>query len=107
MKSKLKIVVVTFLATTVFWGLFLVGLFWWGTHGHGTEVSWIDDAVSHGYLNLMRVWNDETQPVTFTVAEIRTNTTGTNTLEAILLERQLQPSGEFWVGIKKNKSQSK
>jgi len=107
MKSRLKIIIVTSVATTAFWCLLLVGLFWWASDSQTAGVSFIEDAAKHGYFNMMRAWNDGKQSATFTVAEIRTNATGTNTSQVVLLERQLPPSGEFWIAIKKEEPPSK
>jgi hypothetical protein len=107
MKSRLKIIIVTFVATTAFWCLVIVGLFWWASLVETAGVSPIQDAANYGYFNVMRAWNDGKRSVKFTVAEFRTNAPGTNASEVVLLERQLPPSGDLWVGIKKEEPQSK
>jgi hypothetical protein len=106
MKTKLKIIIVTFVATTVFWCLVVVGLFWLGSE-QSSGVSFIEDARGRGFVAMMRAANEESQPVTFVVEELRTNATGAAASKAVLLERELTPSGEFWVGIRKTKAESK
>ena len=107
MKSKLKIIILAFLGTTAFWCLLIVGFFWWVSADGKSGVSFISEAAQQGYSTLLRAWNDDKKPVIFTVVEVNTNATGTNNSVAVLLERSLPPSGEFWIGIKKKESPSK
>jgi len=107
MKSRLKLIIVTFVATTAFWCLVIVGLFWWGSLNETAGVNFVEDSATRGYLSLMRAWNDGKQPVKFTVEEFRTNAPGMKGSEVVLLERQLPPSGDLWVGIKKEEPQGK
>ncbi|HTA29952.1 MAG TPA: hypothetical protein VK731_05685 [Candidatus Cybelea sp.] len=107
MKSRLKIIIVTFVATTTFWCLVIVGLFWWSSHSGTAAANSVEDSASRGYLSLMRAWNDGKQPVKFTVEEFRTNTPGSNSSPVVLLERQLPPSGDLWIGIKKDEPSGK
>ena len=102
MKSKLKIIIITFLATTAFWCLAVVGFFWWASSDQSTGVTFMEDARKRGFVAVMKTRNAETQPVTFTVEEVCTNATGMDTSDTsrvVLLERQLPPSGEFSIGI--------
>jgi hypothetical protein len=107
MKSKLKIVIITFTGTTAFWCLVIISFFWWTSSFQRTGVSFPEDARLRGYFGMMRAWNADKQPVTFTVEEVRTNTTGIDTSRVALLERKLPPSGELWIGIRKEMSQNK
>ena len=100
MKTKLIIIGLTFLGTTLFWCLVIVCTFWF--LGDKSGVSFVEDARQKGYCAMMAAWNDEPRPVTFTVAELPTNAISV-TPEVVLLERQLPPAGKFWVGIKKKK----
>ena len=102
MKTKLKTIIVTFLATTAFWCLVIVGTFWLGSR-QNTGVSFIQDAQQRGFIGIISARNPEAQAVTFTVEELRTNSTRADTSQVVLLERQVPPSGEFWVGIRKTK----
>jgi hypothetical protein len=105
MKPKLKIIAVTFVATTLFWCLAILGFFWCLPERGG--VNFIDDAQRRGFYAMMSARNTESQPVTFTVAELVTDTTSADTPRPVLLERQLPPAGELWIGIKKSKTGSK
>ena len=105
-KIKLKIIIITFLATTVFWCLVIVGVFWLGPR-QNSGVSIIQDAQQRGFVGMMSARNPDSQPVTFTVEELRTNVTRADTSQVILLERQVPPSGEFWVGIRKAKTEKR
>ena len=106
MKTKLKIVIVTFIATTVFWCLVAVGLFWFASE-RGSGVNFIEDAHRRGFVAMLRAANVESQPVTFVVEELRTNAASAAASQVVLLERELTPSGEFWVGIRKRKTETK
>jgi hypothetical protein len=106
MKTKLKIIIVTFVATTVFWCLVVVGFFWFASE-QSSGVSFIEDAHRRGFVVMMRAANEESQPVTFVVEELSTNATIAVALPVILLEWELTPSGEFWVGIRKTKTEPK
>jgi flagellar basal body-associated protein FliL len=107
MKTKLKIIIVSSLATTVFWCLVVVvALVWFGSE-QTSGVSLIEDARKRGFVAMMRAANVESQPVTFVVEELRTNATGAAASQAVLLERELTPSAEFWVGIRKTKTEIK
>ena len=105
MKTKLKTIVITFIATTVFWCSVIVGCFW--LLPKSTGVSFIEVAQRRGFVGMMSARNAESQPVTFTVEELRTNTASADASPIVLLERQLPPAGEFWIGIKKTKTQAK
>jgi hypothetical protein len=105
MKSKLKIIIVTSVATTAFWCLFVVGLFWWASFSQTAGANFIEDAANHG-CNVMRAWNDGKKSVKFTVSEIL-NATNTNFSQVVLLERQVPPSGDLWIGIKKDEPQGR
>jgi hypothetical protein len=107
MKPKLKIIILTFIGTTAFWCLVIVGIFWWAEHFPSTSVSFIDDAQSRGFYSMMRVCNGQSQSVTFTVAEIFTNMPAAATSDVVLLERQVPPSGEFWIGVREKTRESK
>ena len=100
MKSKLKIIIATFLATTAFWCLLI---FWLG-QSRQSGISFIDDARQRGFVGMMSARNVESQSVIFTVEELRTNMTRTDTSRVVLLQRLLPPSGEFWVGIRKTET---
>ena len=104
MKTKLKIILVTFATTTVFWCLVVVGFFWFASE-QSSGVSFIEDAHRRGFIVRMRAANAESQPVTFVVEELRTNATRATASPVVLLERELTPSGEFWVGIRKTKTE--
>ena len=106
MKTKLKTIIVTFVATTVFWCLVVAGFFWFGSE-QSSGVSLIEDAHRRGFVAMMRAANVESQPVTFVVEELRTNATSAAASPVVLLERELTPSGEFWVGIRKTKTETK
>ena len=99
MKSKLKTIIITFVATTLFWCLVVVCTIWLFRDNSG--VSFTEDAMGRGFVAIMSARNTEPQAVTFTVAELRTNTASANAQETVLLERQLPPAEEFWIGIKK------
>jgi hypothetical protein len=105
MKAKLKISVATFVATTGFWGLAIFVFFW--CLPDRSDVNFIEDAQRRGFYAMMSARNSESQPMSFTVAELRTNATSADTPQAILLERQLPPAGELWIGIKKAKMENK
>jgi hypothetical protein len=106
MKTKLKIILVTFVATTVFWCLVAVGFFWFASE-QSSGVSFIEDAHRRGFVAMMRAANSESQPVTFVVEELRTNAMSAAASHVVLLERKLKPSGEFWVGIRKTKTETR
>ncbi len=105
MKAKLKIIAVTFVVTTVFWCLVIIGFLWLPSEDSG--VSFIEDAARRGFVNMMSARNTESKSVTFTVAELPPNATNADSPQTVLLERQLPPSGEFWIGIKKTKTEGK
>jgi len=97
---KLKVIIVTFVATTAFWCLVIAGFFWWArTRPSVTFTIW-NDAQKFGYYSMMQASNGESKAVTFSVAELRTNLPMTATSQVILLERRLPPSGELWIGMK-------
>jgi len=100
-KTKLKTIAATFVATTVFWCFAILGVFWWLSHENGDD--FIEDAQKRGFYEMMMARNTESQPVTFTVAELPTNTASADTPQLVLLERQVPPAGELWIGIKKTK----
>ena len=101
MRTKLALILVTSVATTLFWFLAIVGVAWLAPGGSG-GTSFVADACRRGWVAMMRAWNDEPRPVTFIVAELDTNAVGTNVSDVVLLRRELPPSGEFWIGIKKD-----
>src|SRR2546429_1363352 len=103
---KLKIVIITFLSTTAFWCAAIVGVFWLGAR-EVTSVGVIEDPQRKGFMGIIWARNTETRPVTFTVEELRTNFTLADTSRGILIERQLPPSGEFWVAIRKAKPEKR
>jgi hypothetical protein len=107
MKSTLKIIAISFVATTAFWCLLIVGLLAWCSFPRRTGVDFIEDAQTRGYFGMMSVWNHENHPVTFSVTEVRTNSAATNAPELVLFERQLPPSAEFWIGVRKTEPASK
>jgi hypothetical protein len=102
MNMRFKIILLTFLGTTGFWFVTIIGLFW--LLPRNTEVSFSDDSRHKGFCALLTARNTDAQPVTFTVAELQTNAVNASRPEAVLLERQLPPSGELRVGIKKTKT---
>ena len=105
MKPRIKTIILTFIATTVFWCLVVASTFW--LFGHKSGVSLVEDATSRGFVAMMSARNFESQPVTFTVSELHANTTSANEGQVVLLERQVPPSGEFWIGITKAKADIK
>jgi hypothetical protein len=105
MKTKLTIIAVTFLATTLFWCLAIGGFFWCLPDKGG--VSFIGDAQQRGFSTMMSARNTESHPVTFTVVEVGTNTASADAPQAVLLERQLPPAGELWIGVRKTKAGAK
>jgi len=105
-KTKLKIIIITFLATTAFWCLVIVGVFSLGS-SQNSGVGVVQDAQQRGFVGMMSILNPDSQPVTFTVEELRTNVTRADTSQVILLERQVPPSGGFWVGIRKAKTEKR
>lgn len=105
MKAKLKIIAATFIGTTAFWCLAIVGVFWCLPDNSG--MSFIEDAQRRGFSALMSARNTESQPVTFTVAESRTNAITADASQVVLLERELPPAGELWIGIRKTKTELK
>ena len=102
MKSLLKTILVTFLATTAFWILAILGFLWVSSDNSG--VAFVEDARQSGFIAMLRATNTETHPVTFSIEELHTTLSATESA-VILLERHLPPSGELWVGIKKAKSE--
>jgi hypothetical protein len=102
---KFKIIILTFVATTIFWALAVIGYLWLASENSG--VSFVEDAHRRGFLVMMRAANEESQPVTFVVEELHTNAVTADAGRTVLLERQLPPTGEFWVGIKKTKTDTK
>ena len=102
MKTKLKVIALTFAATTVFWCLAIAGFLWLAPGS--TDRCIHLEAADRGFLTVMSARNIESQPVTFTVAEFQTNAASTDLLQNVLLERQLPPSGELWVGIKRTQT---
>ncbi len=105
MKSKLKIIGATFVGTSAFWCLAIVGFSWFLPNNSG--ISFIEDAQRRGFSAVMSARNTESQPVTFAVAELRTNAVSAGTSQVVLLERQLPPAGELWIGIRKTKNEPK
>ena len=105
MNTKIKTIILTFLATTIFWCLAIVCAFSLGAPKPHT--TFIQDAVSRGFRTMFSARNTESQPLTFTIVELRTNTPSANEPEIVLLERQLPPRGEFWIGIKETKTENK
>jgi hypothetical protein len=104
---KIKIIILTFAATTAFWCLAIAGFFWWLTTRPSVTTSVWMDAQKFGYYSMMQATNDQSQAVTFVVSEIRTNLPLTATSEVILLERRLPPSGELWIGMKEKNTETK
>jgi len=102
MKTKVKIIIVTFLATTAFWCLAVVAFFWLPPRKSGVDV--VEDARQRGFIAVLRAWNTESRPVTFRVEELYTNKPGATDSQVVLLERQVPPSSEFRVGIRKTAS---
>ena len=105
MKGKLKIIAATFVATTTFWCLAIVGIVL--CFGQKTHVGFTHNDVTQGFSDLIAARNTESQPVTFTVAELPTNGLNSDTPKLVLLQRELPPQGVFWIGIKQTKSGSK
>jgi len=106
MKTKRKIIIVTFVVTTVFWCLVVVGFFWFASE-QSSDVSLIEDAHRRGFVGIMRAANQESRPVTYVVEELRTNATSAAASQVVLLERELTPSEVLWVGIRKTKPETK
>ena len=104
MKGKLKIIAATFIATTVFWCLAIVGIYF--CLGHKLNVGFIHYD-TEGFADMIRAQNTESRPVMFTVAEMPTNGLSSAKPIAVLLERELPPHDEFWIGIKQTKSGGK
>lgn len=102
MKTKIKTIILTFLATTVFWSLVIAGITWFSVNKSGA--SFVDNAAHRGFVCMMSAKNGDSQSVTYTVEELSTNTAKAG---AVLLERKLPPTGEFWIGIKKSKTEKK
>ena len=104
---KLKVIIVTFVATTAFWCLVIAGFFWWATTRPSVTTTIWNDAQKFGYYSMMRASNGESRAATFIVAEISTNLPMTATSQVILLERRIPPSGELWIGMKQTNTQTK
>lgn len=102
MKTKVRIIIVTFVATTVFWCLAIVGFIWSSTRNAGVDV--VEDARQRGFVAIVKASNTESRQVTFSVEELRDGKPSADGSQVVLLERQLPPSGEFWVAIKKTAS---
>ena len=103
MKARLKAIFITFLATTLFWCLVIVGFFWFFSRKSGA-VSIVDDARQKGFVAMMYATSTESQPLTLTVEDMRTNISSTG---AVLLDRKLPPSGDFLIGIKEGNAEKK
>jgi hypothetical protein len=101
-KTKLTIIAVTFLATTAFWCLAIICFFW--CCSDKGAVSFIEDAQGKGFSTMMSARNTESQQVTFTVVELGTNAGSARGPQTVLLERQLPPAGELWIGVRKAKA---
>ena len=102
MKTKLLIIVSTFVGTTLFWGLAVAVVF--AFFGEKRDVSFAPGPGQWGYSAIVTARNGESHPVTFTAVEILTNTISADTPEVVLLERQLPPGGELWLAVKKKTS---
>ena len=102
MKTKLKIIIVTFLATTAFWCLVAFALFWLPPPKSGVDV--LEGARQRGFIAVLSARNSESQPVTFTFEELYTNKPNATDAQVVLLERQLPPSSKLRIGIRKTAS---
>ena len=99
MKTKLLIIVSTFVGTTLFWVLAVAVVFRFFAET-------MDVSVAHprglwGYSAIVTARNGDSHPVTFSAVEMLTNAISADTPEVVLLERQLPPGGELWLAVKK------
>ncbi|HEX5220674.1 MAG TPA: hypothetical protein VFZ59_13970 [Verrucomicrobiae bacterium] len=99
MKAKLKTIVLTFIATTAFWCLLIGCVFWF--FAERSALTFAETAPLRGYVAMFSTWNTNSQPVTFTVGELRTNAASEEDAQVILFERRVPPSGHLLFGIKK------
>src|SRR5688572_27931185 len=104
MKAKLKIILLTFVATTIFWCLVVVGFLFWVSSVPGPGDNFVADAHRRGFFSMMGTTNSGSQPMSFVIEELRANT---NAPKVVLLERQVPPAGEFWVGIRRVNPETK
>jgi hypothetical protein len=100
MKSKLKIISITFAATTVFWCLVTAGFFWCGASPDAGN-----DAISQlrrlGYHYLLVEQNLQDGNSTLVVDAIYTNFTGAALSKVELLRTNLTPAQTMLLGLRR------
>jgi hypothetical protein len=102
MKSKLKLIALTALGTTVFWVLVLVLVFLVAPKVNHIDAQFYADP---GSLGMFYGTNTKTQSVTVIVEELPTQSGATGAVE--LVRRELAPKGYLRVGVRELASQSK
>src|SRR5687767_4115556 len=98
--SKVRAIVGTAAATTLFWVAVVFGLTWFGGNAGQVETRF-EEARERGMIGLFGIHNPERLPVRFALEEIGTNSAAP--AGAVLLEREVQGGGEIWVGFRKVK----
>jgi hypothetical protein len=91
MKTKLLVIILTFVGTTLFWCLVVFCTFHF--FGREMDVSFAGGPNQWGYSAIVTPRNRESNPVKFTVVEMLTNEISAHTPEIVLLEREVPPAG--------------
>lgn len=104
MKSKLKTILLTFVATTAFWCLVVIGFVWLSCPGPpGTND--ITRLRRFGFHYVVCEQNHEGRDTTFIVEALQTNSTSPEISRAELLRTNLMPSQTIMLGLRRERTQ--
>jgi len=104
MKAKLKIIIITCAAASVFWCLVVVSFFWVCAKRQ-PRTDAISQLFRFGYHYVVIEQNYEGRNSTLVVDAIQTNSTGTGITRAELLRTNLIPSQTMMLGLRREKVQ--
>ena len=104
MKSKLKTILFTFVATTAFWCLAVIGFLWLSCPGQ-SSTDRLTQLRRIGFHYIVCEQNHEGRDTTLIVEALQTNSTSPEISRAELLRTNLMPSQTIMLGVRKEKTE--
>jgi hypothetical protein len=101
-KSKLKTIIVTFIATTAFWCLVIVGFVWFSCPSQ-SSTDYTMQLRRLGFHYVVFDQNREGHDTTFVVEALQTNAIGSQISRAELLRTSLMPSQTIMLGLRRER----